>query len=194
MMAYAFLHAMGLDGEIGSIEIDLSADAGSVSDGHELVSKQDGVWTFTSNRYPFCAEGPLDDHHSIRAGMALVPFDDELNQFTLKVSGIDTPRARVTWGEHAAEFDAATLAEGINLAHEFPVNPFCPAFQRVDEAVAAKQAFETHQIKRVFHGKEGKLDIEAAVKKTEAERQPLADAIAASFQPVTHTIRVEPIE
>jgi hypothetical protein len=113
---------------------------------------------------------------------------------TLKVTGLEATGAKVIWGDQSDQFDAETLASGINLAEAFPTNPFSSAFQRVDEAVAAKQAFETHQIKRVFHGKEGKADIEAAVKKTEAERQPLAAAIAQSMQPVTHTIRIEPNE
>lgn len=33
--------------------------------------------------------------------------------------------------------------------------------------------------------------MEAAVKKTEAERAPLAAAIKTAFVPVTHTIRIE---
>ena len=61
----------------------------------------------------------------------------------------------------------------------------------VDDAVGAKQSYETEQIKKIFHGAEGKADMEAAVKKTEAVRAPLAAAIAAAFQPVTHTLKIE---
>ncbi len=194
MMAYAFLHAMGIDGEIASIEIDLENQNATVSSGHQQDSFREGILTLTSSRYPFCAEGPIDDHDSIRSGMTLIPFNEELNRFTLKVTGLKAPRAKVTWGDESAEFDAKTLAEGINLAEEFPVNPFNVAFTRVDRAVAVKQAYETTQIKRVFHGQEGKADIEAAVTRTEAERKPLADAIRDAMQPVQHTIRVQAIE
>jgi len=71
------------------------------------------------------------------------------------------------------------------------VNPFSEAFKRVDEAVAAKQNYETQQIKGAFHGNEGKADMEKTAASTEAKRQPLADAVAAAFVPVTHTIRIE---
>lgn len=191
MMAYAFLKALGINGDIATIEIDLAKQDATLSSGHQLVSFRDNTLTMTSSRYPFCAEGPIDDDNSIRSGMTLVPFNQQLNRFTLKVTGLKTSRAKLTWGEQSAEFDAETFAEGINLADKFPVNPFTPAFKRVDEAVAAKQAYETTQIKRVFHGQEGRADIEAAVKRTEAERQPLADAIREAMQPVRHTIRVE---
>ena len=59
-----------------------------------------------------------------------------------------------------------------------------------DAAVAAKQAFETKQIKQIFHGAEGKADMAGAVARTEAERPPLAMAIQAAFLPVTHTIAI----
>lgn len=192
MMAYAFLHAMGIDGGVAKIEIDLEGQTAQVSDGHELNSVKENQFTITSSRYPYCAEGPLDDDNSIRSGMTLVPFHEELNRFTLTVSGLKTARAKVIWGDQSAEFDAETLADGINLAKEFPANPFSAAFKKVDVAVAAKQEYETHQIKRVFHGREGQTDIEAAVKRTEAERKPLADAIRSAMQPVQHTVQIQP--
>jgi hypothetical protein len=58
--------------------------------------------------------------------------------------------------------------------------------------VLAKQTYETKQVKKIFHGPEGKADMEGAVKKTEAERTPLAEAIKAAFVPVKHTLRIEP--
>ena len=194
IMAYAFLRAMGLPGDIGTFEIDLDSGQISVSDGHTLQNERENQFTITSTRYPYCAEGPIDDHNSIRSGMTLVPFANELNRLILKVDGLATDRARVTWGDESKDFDRVALSAGINLSVEFPHNPFSEAFRRVDNAVAAKQAFETHQIKRVFHGKEGKADMESAVKRTEAERQPLADAIRRAMKPVTHRIKLDPIQ
>lgn len=37
------------------------------------------------------------------------------------------------------------------VAADFDVNPFSDAFNKVDKAVAAKQAYETKQIKQIFH-------------------------------------------
>jgi len=80
----------------------------------------------------------------------------------------------------------------VNLADDFMVNPFSPAFAKVDAAVAEKQKYETRQIKELFHGPEGKADADGTAAVTEKARQPLADAISKAFVPVTHSIRIEP--
>ena len=194
IMAYAFLRAMGIDGDLGAITIDLnSMDA--KTDGNHLVDKfSNGVATITSKTYPYCASGPIDDDNSIRSGTTLVPFHEQLNRFTLRVTGSTAERLRITWGDDLKEFDADELEAGILLAKEYPINPFTPHFDRVVKAVAAKQLYETYQIKKAFHGKEGRKDIEATVKRTEAERKPLADAIRDAMQPVTHQIKVEALK
>jgi hypothetical protein len=84
------------------------------------------------------------------------------------------------------------LAKGVNLADEFPSNPFGEAFAKVDSAVAVKQAFETKQIKQTFRKPEAKADIERVAAETEKERAPLAEAIHNAFVPVTHTIKIVP--
>lgn len=191
VMAYAFLKAMGLDGEIGKIEIDLESGAATCSEGHEAL----GIgpeYQITSKRYPFCSSGDIDDDNSVRSGITLVPFADDLNRLTLVVRGGNADRYAVTWGDATHEFSADELQEGVNLAEEFADNPFSDHFKRVDTAVAAKQAYETEQVKRIFHGERGKRDFDLAVRETEAEREPLAAAVAESVQPVTHTIKIEP--
>ncbi|MFA5057400.1 MAG: GDSL-type esterase/lipase family protein, partial [Opitutaceae bacterium] len=192
VMAYAFLKALGVDGDIGTITVDLRADRATVSAGHELLRCQNGEVTVRSHRYPFCA-GPADPakDNSIRSGMTLVPFNQDLNRFRLVVTGGTAQAYRVTWGEGSRAYSAAQLEHGVNLAADFAVNPFSEAFVRVDDAVAAKQAYETKQVKELFHGDAGKADMEGTVAKTEAERAPLAAAIHAAFVPVTHTIRIE---
>ena len=194
MMAYAFLNAMGLDGDLGTITINAESGSASATNGHSVESSDAGKTTIISTRYPFCARGKLDDETSIRSGMTLVPFNEKLNRLTLKVNGLQSTKAKIIWGDHEKTFTAEALQSGINLADEFVENPFFDSFTRVDQAVAAKQAFETHQVKRVFHGKAGKADFDAAVTETEAQRQPLARAIADAFEPVTHTIQVVPIQ
>jgi lysophospholipase L1-like esterase len=194
IMAWAMLRAMGLDGDIGTLSIDLSTGKADASSGHVVDTFANGKLTVTSARYPFCARGDLDDYNSIRSGMTLVPFADDLNRFILKVKVPDKGMYRVTWGEHAQDYSAEQLSAGVNLATDFPENPFCEAFDRVDTAVANKQAYETQQVKKVFHGSAGKADFAAAVKQTEAERQPLADAISQALQPVTHTLEIHAVE
>ncbi len=195
MMAFAFLKSFGLDGNIGEITFDFQAGKTDTTKGHTVDQTNNGVIKLTSTRYPYCAEGPLDKDNSIRSGMELVPFQAELNRFVLRVVNAGSvQRVRVTWGNSSKEFAIKQLSDGINLAAEFPGNPFVTAFNRVDKAVYEKQAFETKQIKEVFHGQRGKADFATAVEETEAERKPLADAIRTAFQPVVHEIKIEALE
>lgn len=188
VMAWSFLRAMGLDGHIGTLAVDWAEGRVSVSKGHMVESFRDGALTLVSTRYPFCARGDLSDDQSIRSGMTLVPFTEDLNRFVLKVNGAPSGSYRVQWGATTKSFTAESLAEGIHLPAEFPDNPFCVAFDRVDAAVAAKQAFETTQVKKAFHSREGRENFERVVADTEAQREPLAQAVQDAFIPVTHTL------
>ncbi len=191
VMAYAFLMAMGLDGEIGAIDLDMSTGKATVSQGHRVLSADTHEIQLESERYPFCATGDLDNDDSIRSGMALVSFNDRLNRFILTVKNAPAGTYKVSWGETAKSYTHEELAKGVNLADDFPVNPFSEAFKQVDEAVAKKQAYETKQIKQLFHGEEGQADMEMTAILTEKARAPLAEAIQTAFKPVRHTIRVE---
>ena len=60
----------------------------------------------------------------------------------------------------------------------------------MDEAVAAKQNYETWQIKSLFHGREGAADLKLTTELTEKTRAPLVAALKKAFVPVTHTIEI----
>ena len=193
IMAYAFLTSLGLSGELATFTVDLKNNYVALSPGHELVAATTGEVRIKSTRYPFCAAGgELTRDNNIRSGMTLVPFNRALNHFTLVLRHPAAKSYRVTWGPETHLFSAKELIHGVNLAEHFVVNPFSEAFAQVDAAVAAKQEFETQQIKQQFHGDAGKTDLEATVVRTEAGRAPLVAAIKAAFVPVTHTIRIEP--
>jgi len=192
VMAYAFLKALDVPGDIGTFAVDLAANKATVSKGHQLLSYHDGVLNVKSLRYPFCASGPSDKPDSIRSGMALVPFNQDLNRLMLVVKGGTANNYQITWGAANRTYSAAQLAGGVNLAADFEVNPFSEAFKAVDEAVARKQEFETTQIKQLFHGDAGKADMEKTVADSERDRTPLVVAIQAVFVPVTHTLTITP--
>lgn len=207
IMAYAFLKAMGLDGDIGTFSVDLSRNKMKVSKGHKVVSDGNGTFQITSSRYPFCAcvpealraaaypacetDDPANDN-SIRSGMAFVPFNQDLNRLMLVAQNGSAQNYKVVWGSQEKTFSAIQLAAGINLAAEFPENPFSPAFAKVDAAVAAKQAFETKQIKEMFRSAAARTNMEAVVTSSEQTRQNLADAIKTAFTPVTYTLTITP--
>ena len=190
-MAYAYLRSFGLDGEIGTFMVDLDSGKASASNGHQIISSSGGELHIRSSRYPFCApDGDIAKDDNIRSGMSLVPFNAELNRLTLIVKGGKTERYKVGWGSESKSFSQEQLRAGINLAEQFPSNPFCDAFAKVDKAVAAKQNYETRQIKELFHGPEGKADSEMTAELTEKARAPLAQAIKAAFVPVEHIIKI----
>ena len=58
--------------------------------------------------------------------------------------------------------------------------------------MAEEQKHETRQIKELFHGPEGKADLESTAALTEKARAPLTRHIAEAFVPVKHSIRIEP--
>ncbi len=215
VMAYAFLKGLGLHGDIGTFSLNLSSGAGRASSGHEILSSKNGELQIKSTRYPFCATGEPTSDDSIRSGATLVPFNKELNRMTLIVREGKAKRYKVTWGAESHTYTAEQLQKGVNLTEDYVMNPFTDAFRKVDEAVAAKQRYETKEVKQVFHdlvtGKykseadikdkdikalsalgnaEGKFDMKDIERETEKQRQPLVDAVRSAFVPVTHTIRI----
>jgi hypothetical protein len=192
-MAHCFLRALGLDGDIGTFTVDLAGGKAVVTEGHKLESFAGGELAITSTRYPFCDGGATNDTTTIRAGMSLVPFNQQLNRLMLVVKNIGAPRCQVIWGGVTNTYTADQLSAGVNLADDFAVNPFSGAFQKVDQAVAAKQEYETRQIKTSFHSAEARTNMEAVVTRTEAERAPLVAAMSAAFVPVRHVLRLVPV-
>jgi hypothetical protein len=206
VMAYAFLKALGVEGEIGTYTVDLKRSRMKASRGHEVLSAKNGEFQIRSSKYPFCACEPKsaaapnypvcgqDDpskDNSIQSALTLIPFERELNRLILVVKNSKAGSYKVTWGTDSKSFPAQRLTGGINLAEEFASNPFSGAFANVDSAVAAKQAYETKQIKQKFHSEEARTSMDEIARNTEAEREPLAAAIRAAFVPVTHTIKIQ---
>jgi lysophospholipase L1-like esterase len=200
VMAYAFLKALGLDGRIGAITLDMDGKA-EATDGHKVISFAAGAVEIESERYPFCFTGDEKDPGGTRSITPFVPFNSDLNRLTLTVKNLKAEKAKVTWGTASKSFTRNDLAKGINLAAEFPDNPFCESFRKVDAAVGAKQSFETGLVKQSFHdpalvGKTLARDPEAAAAAKRLLAQLLAkqDALAKSVRdavvPVRHKITV----
>jgi lysophospholipase L1-like esterase len=213
VMAYAYLKALGLNGSIGTFTVDLRKNKMKVSAGHKVLSVKDGEYEIESSRYPFCACEPADvaaasypvcgqdstnSDNSIRSGMTLVPFNQELNRLTLIVKNGTAGNCEITWGADSKTFSAAELAHGINLAAEFPANPFSAAFAKVDATVAAKQAYETKEMQDIFHHTDSRhatmaqvtAHTDQVVGETEKEHARLAAEVKAAFVPVTYTIKI----
>lgn len=193
IMAYAFLKGLGVDGDLGTITWDAASGKATAANGHEILSSTDGKISVRSTKLPFSASpGDVFKDGTIAAGRALVPFDKDLNRFTLKVANPKAAAYDVTWGETTKRFTADQLSAGINLAAEFVEHPLSAPFKKVWDAVSAKQAYETEQIKKKVHGEEGKADMEGTFAKTEQIRTEKAAAITAAKQPADHEIVIIP--
>jgi lysophospholipase L1-like esterase len=195
VMAHGLMTALGLSREIGCISVDLGAKCASATSSHEFTGEVDGRYTFVSRRYPFCAEGLPDKDWSIRSGMTLVPFDQDFNRLTLRVTGLAAPRYRVFWSDEKGraqewhEYEAAQLAEGINLADEFQLTPFARAFRRIDDLVYEKQAVESGETWQAWEG--AGQTVTEGLALLEARRTELAAAISEALVPVAHTILLQ---
>ncbi len=194
IMTYGFLKGMGVTGDLGEVVFDDASGTATAANGHEVLTVDKGIITIRSTRIPFApGPGATDHDDSIRAGLALVPFDDELNRFQFRISSPKAAKYSLKWGNETRTYTAAQLAAGINLAKEFADNPLVPAFQKIQSAVAKKQDYETRQIKTLVHGPEGAADMEATIALTEKAREPLARAILNARTPAQHIVEINSV-
>jgi hypothetical protein len=212
IMAYAFLKGLGVSGEIANFTVDLSANRLTVSAGHKLLSSKNGAFVIRSAKYPFCSGCPLGlaanwyptagfdnitNNDSLRSGMALVPFNHDLNRFLLTAKNATANKYRVAWGDQSQEFTGEQLANGVNLAEAFVLNPFSTRFALVDAAVSAKQDFETRQVKNLFRPPGDKPDMTQVAEQTdkvladtEREHDALVNVVRTAYAPVTYTLKI----
>ena len=203
IMAYAFLKALGCDGNIGTFTIHLADNKAEASDGHLVIWYGNGRLNVVSMRYPFCFHGDPSSPSATSGIIQFFPFNQELNKLTLIVADAKADaKYKVTWGESSKEFSGADLAKGINLAAEFLDNPFTEPFRKVEEQIRHQQNFETPLVKQSIHGL---LDCGRAAPEQEklltgvrsvlvASDLPLREKSALSVEPVRHTIVVEEVK
>jgi lysophospholipase L1-like esterase len=202
VMAYAYLKALGCDGNIGTITVDLGAGKAEASEGHKILSCNGGMVEVESSRYPFCFFGDPAAPSSTRGVLEFLPFNDELNRFRLVVKGATTEKVKVTWGTASKEFATADLAQGVNLAAAFLDNPFCEAFKAAEKRIADKQNMEVHLVKNLIHNlleyvrrapnEKDALDrVGTALVKEDVDAR---NAAAESVKPVKHQLTIEAVK
>lgn len=201
VMAYAFLKALGCSGDIGTFTWDARSGTATATEGHKITPSAKGVIEIESTRYPFCFSGQPADPNSPTGVLEFLPFNEELNRLQLIVRNGGTAQLKVTWGEQARIFSAAQLERGINLAAEFPENPFSAPFARVDNVVRTQQNYETPAVKDLLHhmptwnsllpDEQGQVErLKASlIRKARA----LSESSRSAVTPVKHSIRIEPV-
>jgi lysophospholipase L1-like esterase len=203
IMAYAFLKALGCDGNIGTITIDLKADRAEATEGTKVLSTKDGTVELESTRYPFCfAEGDIKDAKSARSILPFLPFNADLNRYQLVVKNASSKSLKVTWGTQSKIFSAEDLTKGINLAAEFLDNPFNTAFLAVQAKISDQEAFENVATRTLLRSipvwndsvPEAKDIVAQLPAKVLAKWQTFREASAAAVVPVKHEIKIEEVK
>lgn len=200
LMAYAFLKALGVDGEIGTITVDAKGMTTATS-GHKVLNSGAGKAELESTRWPFCFDADPKNANSTRSITPFAPFNQDLNRLTLKVRNLGAAKAKVTWGAVSKDFTKEQLEAGVNLAAEFPATPFDAQFAKLVGALGQKQQFETSMIKGLVtnfrqFANDTKADPELAkafdiVRAKLQSRQQALDAEARkTLVPVRHTLTV----
>jgi hypothetical protein len=201
-MAYAFLKALGCDGNLGMITVDLGQGKAEATDGHKVLACNGGSVEIESTRYPFCFYGDPAQTGSTRGVIEFLPFNADLNRLTLVVKGGTAKRFKVTWGDASKEYTADQLAGGINLAAEFLDNPFSAPFQQVESTIAQKQGMEVQLVKNLLHNipaykqfvPEEAEAMERIAKALVAKDKEAHDASAAAVTPVKHVVKIDAVE
>ncbi len=201
LMAYAFLKGLGVEGNIGEITVDLKGKP-NVTAGHTATGEA-GKIELASTRWPFCFEGDGKSSSSTRSILPFVPFNNDLNRLTLKVTNLESANASVAWGGESKEFTKEQLAAGVNLMAEFSKTPFDEPFARFQSAIANKQNYETFLIKqvvtnfRMIPDLQTDAEVQKAVQvlgaKLMSRQQQLDQEARALLVPITHTIVVTPL-
>ena len=146
-MAYALLKAMGFEGDIGTLDLDWAGNSVRTDAGQTATVAAPGRIEVESRRLPLCLfddTAAAEGYPSVpcRYVLRCCPFEEELNRYVLRVRGLPNQPVRVTWGGRALVFTREQLEAGVNLAAEFPDNPFGPTMRRLDAAVWRKQVYE----------------------------------------------------
>jgi len=201
VIAYTFLKAMGFDGNIGTVTIDLKSGKASAEGGHVIKSSKGGKIEVTSARYPFCFYGQDKDPNGTISILPYISFNRDLNRFTLIVKNCPSTKSEVKWGPDKKVFEAKKLEEGINLADEFLSNPFSDRFNQFLNIIDIKQQYETSMtgmmatlIKEFGADKDIQTATASIREKIERKRSALQKDTTAFVTPLTHYIEITPIK
>ena len=145
---------------------------------------------------------PIEMGYATTGIIEFIPFNEDLNRFTLVVENAPAEMCKVTWGTSTKEFSKNQLAKGINLAAEFMDNPFSEPFRKVEAAVRNQQNYETPLVKSVVTKlpdfKKLVPEESAAIDKIAASAirrdHELIAASAAAVTPVKHTLVIEGVK
>ena len=122
IIAYAFLKALGCDGNIGTFTVDLAARRVTVSEGHRLLSFADDSVKIRVHPLSILFLWRTDRSGEHAWNSRGAPFNAELNRLELWVTGASTPRLKVTW-EAVQNFPRGGIGERGKPGRRVPGQP-----------------------------------------------------------------------
>ena len=136
VMAYTFLKYQGVNGVVSSIEIDAERSKIIEMKNCRLsdlkVDPDKVAFKLKSNSLPFpMLEKGYRDKTFI-AALELVPFEKELNQEIVKVTGLEGQYKLLIDGNEVGGYSANELSKGVNLAF----NNLTPQYKQAEKVLA----------------------------------------------------------
>jgi lysophospholipase L1-like esterase len=184
-MAYAFLKALGCDGSLGTVTIDYKAETATCDPAQKIIEFDSRAATVESTRYPFLY---LDAQVLSESILQCLPFNEELNRFTLVVKNLPSPRLKVSWNvprwselraHESRDFTAEEAAKGILIPSGLDPIPF-GRFRDIHNDLWELQNLERTLKAAFMNTEEGKAKRAAQVKK-----------VRDRFKPVSHKFRLQ---
>jgi hypothetical protein len=150
-----------------------------------------------SVRYPYCLfpdeEGSFESPLTAASILPCLPFNQDLNRFTLVVKGAKEGKYKVTWGTESLTFSAEELAKGVNLADAFVMkNLFHGPFKELQQRLTMRDiAFS--KLKRAFEAWDKKSPKSADHLLLEKRLEEAEKVLHAPVEAVKHRIKIEPV-
>ena len=174
VMAYLFLKAQGVSPTVAAMEIDAMKGVATKQENCEIskLSASSGKVAFTclEKALPF----PVDD--AAAKALELVPFTEDLNQETLKVSGLPEGQYELLIdGASVMKASSEELLVGVNLA-TVKGTPQLKQAQKAQAIIKERAAVE--QKSRIFAEAEHKLLKNLKERSPEGDRKAIEDKLA----------------
>jgi hypothetical protein len=184
-IAYAFLKALGCDGNIGTLTVDFTAGKAEGTPGQKIISFQDGKLTVESTRYPFCLGAIPESATPFDPLIGFIPFNEDLNRYTLIIKNLPTTQTKLYWSDEQRDFSSADLARGVNLPAVMGDRPFGGRAQFLNGPVLDQRQLEGTLGAALL---QGKPDPQADAKKDAAFQIARSKII-----PFQHTFQIVPL-
>jgi hypothetical protein len=194
LVAYEDLKTLACNGNIGAVNVNMSAGTAAASSGHTVVSYSNGTVILDSSIYPFCYNFDPNEYGGTTGIASMLPyvsFSQDLNRFVLTVTNLGTPSANVTWGSQTMNFTSAQLAAGVNLPAQFTSTPFDATFAQMMAAIVNKEYFEDYETKGTsnYFGNDNGGNVDSNMITYQAQ---LDAGVKALIVPVRHSIVIVP--